>query len=176
MKKILLISGSPREGNTEYILSGIQNSLGDVSELILLRNLSYNHCRGCLACYETGECVQCDDMKKIFNKLLKADLIVIGSPLYYGNVSGLMKSFIDRTIPAYEKGLLKDKKLISIMVGGGEIETTAKFHKEAIRGFVKYNKLKLLKVFNFQGFGENDLKDDPSATKEISKIIKLIKL
>jgi multimeric flavodoxin WrbA len=111
-------------------------------------------------------------MRNVFDKLLKAELIIIGSPLYYGNVSGLTKSLIDRTIPAYENELLKGKKLISIMVGGGETKITAKFHKEAIRGFVKYNKLKLLKIFNFQGFEANDLRDDPSAMKEISKIIK----
>jgi len=174
MSKYILISGSPRKGNTDFVLSEIYNGLKGDKELILLRDISLKHCNGCLTCYRTNECVIDDKMSKIFKKLLAADVIIIGSPNYYGNVSGLLKDFIDRTIPSYETKSLKGKKLISIMVGGGETWITEKFHKEAIKGFVKYNQLDLIKTFNFKAFQANDLKQSSGSKIEIDKIIKEI--
>lgn len=175
MPKYILILGSPRKGNTDYILSEIFNKLGNGAKLVFLRDLKINFCKGCLACYETGKCVQADDMEGLFQKLLEAKLIILGSPLYYGNVSALTKNFIDRTIPAYDHELLKNKKIISIMVGGGDTATTEEFHKEVIRGFVKYNKLNLIKRFNFQGFEADDLLKEQGVEGKISEIVELIK-
>lgn len=175
MKKyILLISGSPRRGNTDFVLSRVYEKLDSKKEIVRLKDLNFKHCSGCLKCYSTGKCIFQDDMSKLFTKLFAADLIVIGSPLYYGNVSGLMKNFIDRTIPAYENGALKGKKIISIMVGGGEVSTTAGFHKEAIKGFVKYNKLNLIDTFSFQGWEKDDLKKNPESENKIDKITRKI--
>ncbi len=174
MLKYILISGSPRKGNTDYVLSNIYNSLKGDKELIFLRDIDLKRCNGCLSCYKTNECVINDEMSGIFKRLLVADVIIIGSPNYYGNVSGLMKDFIDRTIPSYETKSLKNKKLISIMVGGGETQITEKFHKEAIRGFVKYNQLDLIKTFNFKAFQANDLKQSPDSKIEIDRIIEEI--
>ena len=174
MPKYILISGSPRKGNTDFVLSNIYNNLKGDKELILLRNIDLNHCNGCLTCYETNKCVINDEMSRFFKKLLVADVIIIGSPNYYGNVSGLLKDFIDRTIPSYETKSLKNKKLISIMVGGGETQITEKFHKEAIKGFVKYNQLDLVETFNFKAFQANDLKQSPDSKVKIDKIVKEI--
>lgn len=174
MTKYLLISGSPRKGNTDFILSKIYENLNGKKELILLRNLNFSHCKGCLTCYSSGTCVIKDDMEQLFNKLLSADVIIIGSPLYYGNVSGLMKQFIDRTIPAYESKSLKSKQLVSIMVGGGKVQVTEKFHKEAIKGFIKYNELNLVDIYNFEAFEANDLKQNRQSKMQISEIARKI--
>ena len=172
--KVLAISGSPRKGNTDYILSKIYEKLDSEKELIFLRDLKLEHCTGCLSCQKTNECILDDDMKTLLEKLLAADIIIIGSPNYYGNVSGLMKDFIDRTHPCYKAESLKNKKLISIMVGGGKLQLTADFHKEAIKGFVKYNKLNLVKTFDFLGFHKNDSKEDVNIEAKISEILKEI--
>ena len=174
MPKYILISGSPRKGNTDFVLSEVYNNIKGDKELIFLRDINLKRCNGCLSCYETNECVINDEMSKIFKKLLTADMIIIGSPNYYGNVSGLLKDFIDRTIPSYETKSLKNKKLISIMVGGGEAQITEKFHKEAIKGFVKYNQLDLIKTFNFKAFEANDLKQAPDSKIETGKIVEEI--
>ena len=174
MKKILLICGSPREGNTHYILSKIHESLKIDKKIVFLNKLNFSHCKGCLSCYETGECIINDDMKNLFFDLKSCDIFLIGSPLYYGNVSGLMKQFIDRTIPAYESKSLDKKRLISIMVGGGETKTTEKFHKESIKGFVKYNGLNLIGTYNFEAFEKEDLKKNTKAITKIDEIINKI--
>ncbi len=174
MPKYLLISGSPRKGNTDFILSKIFENLHGEKELIFLRDLNINQCRGCLGCYKSGHCLQSDDMSALFQKIILSDLLIMGSPLYYGNVSGLIKKFIDRTLPAYKSALLKNKKIISIMVGGGDEAVTEKFHKEAIKGFIKYNKLNLIATYNFKAYEASDLKEDPKAVLEINKIIEKI--
>ncbi|MCC7570230.1 flavodoxin family protein [Candidatus Micrarchaeota archaeon] len=172
--KCILISGSPRKGNTEFVLSEIFKGIKGEKEFVLLKELKFNHCKGCCACYKTGECVIDDDMKLLFNKLLWADVIILGSPLYYGNVSGLTKQFIDRTIPAYESKSLKDKYLISIVVGGGKVTVTEKFHKQSIEGFIKFNLLNLIGLYNFEAFEDDDLKKDPNSKEQINNIIKNI--
>lgn len=174
MAGYLLISGSPRDGNTDFVLSKIYESLNGEKELVFLRALNFSHCKGCLACYSTGACVIKDDMEQLFSSLLSADLIIIGSPLYYGNVSGLMKQFIDRTIPAYRSRALKGKQLVSIMVGGGKVEITEKFHKEAIKGFIEYNRLNLIDTYNFEAFEADDLKQDVQSKMQISEIARKI--
>lgn len=68
------------------------------TELILLREKNVQQCTGCDACYGTGKpCHINDDFAQIAEKLLKADLIVLATPNYFENVSGMMKTFIDRT-------------------------------------------------------------------------------
>ena len=174
MARYLLISGSPRDGNTDFVLSKIYESLNGEKELVFLRDLDFSHCKGCLTCYSTGACVIKDDMEQLFSNILSVDMIIIGSPLYYGNVSGLMKQFIDRTIPAYKSKSLKGRRLVSIMVGGGKVKTTEKYHREAIKGFVKYNELNLIDTYNFEAFEAGDLKQDDQSRIQISEIVRTI--
>jgi multimeric flavodoxin WrbA len=55
-------------------------------------------------------------MQQIYPKLKEADVIIIGTPTYYWNVSGLVKTFIDRCLPLYHKRLLKNKMAASVAV------------------------------------------------------------
>ena len=57
MPKVLLISGSNRKGNTEYILTKL-NEIIDDSELILLRNKNIDNCKGCLYCHNNDRCIK----------------------------------------------------------------------------------------------------------------------
>ncbi|MCX6789437.1 MAG: flavodoxin family protein [Candidatus Gribaldobacteria bacterium] len=124
MAKFLLVSGSPRSGNTELILKKIFEALPKEKELILLRQKNINHCKGCLSCDKLKKCVQRDDMQAIYPKMQAADVLIIGSPNYFDNVSGLMKDFIDRTNPFYKTDKLKNKKAFFVVVGGGEVENS----------------------------------------------------
>ncbi|MCT4688890.1 flavodoxin family protein [Vallitalea sp.] len=53
-------------------------------------------CIGCWKCVEKEKCILKDDFEIIFNKLKDADVIIIGSPVYWGDVSSKMKTFFDR--------------------------------------------------------------------------------
>lgn len=109
--KVIGICGSPRKGNTEWML---QKLLGEVAgygvetELVRLRKEKIEGCKGCLKCEEggkerTGYCSIRDDMKEINLKLLQADAVVMGTPVYFELLSGLLKNFMDRTCPIWPK-------------------------------------------------------------------------
>lgn len=172
--KILFISGSMRKGNTEHILSKIYESIdSDLKELILLKNKNIKFCKGCLTCYKKPDCTIKDDMADILPKILNSDILILGTPNYYENVSGLMKNFMDRCHPFYEHELIKNKKVILIYVGGGGKEGTKERLDLAFYGFVKHLKLDLIESYSFEALEWNELsKNDIS--KEIATIVKKI--
>jgi len=173
-QKILFISGSPRKGNTDFVLAEIFKAVNDVDkELILLREKNIEFCRGCLACHHKPECIIKDEMSEVLRKVKTADILVIGTPNYFDNVSGLMKNFMDRTHPFYKQELVRDKKLILVYVGAGDEEGTKKYLDFAFYGFVKYLKLKLLGTYVFKSLDVGDLKAE-KISKEIKDIVKKI--
>ncbi|SMB92286.1 Multimeric flavodoxin WrbA [Thermanaeromonas toyohensis ToBE] len=100
--KILAINGSHRKGrNTARMLEAVleeARSLGAETELLELSDYNIKPCRACNHCLRAIECsIQDDDIKLITDKMLIADAIVLGSPVYFFNVTGLMKNFMDRT-------------------------------------------------------------------------------
>ncbi|MCK5212238.1 flavodoxin family protein [Candidatus Parcubacteria bacterium] len=173
-QKILFISGSPREGNTNFVLKQVHDLIdNDYKELIFLKDLNISHCKGCLSCHEKPKCIIKDDMEMLYKKMINSDIFVIGSPNYFDNVSGIMKKFMDRCHPFYKQDIIKDKKIILIFVGGGEIEGTEKYLNLSFYGFVKYLKLKLIDSYSFRALELNDIKSK-DISNDISKITEKI--
>ena len=98
--QVLIINGSPRKnGVTAAVLHRIEENLRKAGMDVLLYNLGemkMSHCTGCNYCYRTGHCCIEDDAELLSKRIEEADGIVLGSPTYASNVSGLMKDFIDR--------------------------------------------------------------------------------
>ena len=118
--KIVIINGSPRtDGLTATVLLGISNTLTehnvDVSYYDLGR-LTMTQCLGCCSCYKTGHCVIDDDAEKISREITDADGLVLGTPTYASNVSGLMKVLIDRGHFVIEQ-LLTKKYCVTVATG-----------------------------------------------------------
>lgn len=118
--KIIVINGSPRtNGMTASILHSVENELisqGIDVEYCDLVDLDISHCRGCCSCYMTGHCFVKDDAEQLSEIIRNSDGLVLGSPTYASNVSGLMKDFIDRGHFVIEQ-LLKDKCCITVATG-----------------------------------------------------------
>ena len=120
--KVVGICGSPRKGNSEWMLSKLLEEVarsGVETELILLRELAIKGCDGCLACEIGGKerkgiCHIKDDMQQIYPKLLTADGWALGTPVYFELLSGLLKNFMDRTCPIWTK--LEGKPVVGIAV------------------------------------------------------------
>lgn len=98
--EVLGIVGSYRKsGNTdilvEKVLEGVQNH-GIKTNCIFLPDYNIKDCIGCEGCKKTYQCVMKDDMQKIYPLIEKADALVIGSPTYFYNVTGIMKNFLNR--------------------------------------------------------------------------------
>lgn len=175
MLKFLLISGSPRAGNTEFILNQIFKGLkSENKELILLRNRNIKRCLGCLSCDASNQCSVQDDMQEIYEKMKGTDVFVVGSPNYFDNVSGLLKDFIDRTNPFYKTDLLKGKKLIAIVVGAGKIKNSELVSSQALKYFADCHHLNFVRSFCFQALKNNDIENNPDSLKLIAQIIEKI--
>jgi multimeric flavodoxin WrbA len=172
--KTLIISGSPRKGNTEFILNKIYKSVQDEKELILLRNKNIKHCAGCLYCDEHKKCAIQDDMQDLYSKMQKADVIVLGTPNYFDNVPGLMKDFIDRTNPFYETDKLKGKKLITIVTGGGKIKNSKRVGEQSLKYFFDAHQMRLVGGYCFQALHFDDAENDPKTSVAIDKIARKI--
>lgn len=118
---ILGIVGSARKGgNTDTVVDAILTSskeCGAQVEKIYLSDLDFKGCIGCGSCEKDMKCILKDDMQEVYSKINKADGLVLGSPTYFYNVSGLMKMFIDR-LYAYE---IFDKEYRSVWVGAHEV-------------------------------------------------------
>lgn len=104
-KKVLIISTSPRKnGNSEALadafLKGVVDG-GNTVEKISLYDKVIGFCRGCLACQKTGRCVIHDDADMIAQKMLTADVLVFATPIYYYEMSGQMKTMLDRANPLF---------------------------------------------------------------------------
>ena len=104
-KKILILSTSPRRGSNSEALAeafakGAAES-GHEVELIAMREKDLRFCRGCFACQKSGKCVIRDDMQQIVPKMEQADVLVFATPIYYYEMSGQMKTLLDRGNPLF---------------------------------------------------------------------------
>lgn len=170
MAKIIMVSGSNRKGNTDYILNRLNKYVED-SEIILLKNKNIEYCRGCLACHNVDRCVINDKINNIIDKLVESELIIFGVPNYFDNVSGLFKNFMDRLHPLYKNKQLENKKVIYIFVGGGEENGTKEELHQSIKGFSKYLSLDIIDEFSFQALNVSDAKEQNSKIEKIANII-----
>lgn len=107
---VIAINGSPRKnGNTATLLNKALEgaaSQGAKTELVNLYDLNFKGCISCFACKlkdgkSYGKCAVKDDLTPIFAKIEEADAIILGSPIYLGNVTGEMRSFIERLVFQY---------------------------------------------------------------------------
>ncbi len=170
MANILLISGSPRKGNTDFILKKIFQSLGGDKEIIFLRNKEIRHCSGCLSCHRFGKCFMNDDVAKILDKMRTAKTLIIGSPNYFDNITGLLKDFLDRTSPFYQKKVLEGKMIINVVVGGG-----SKKHSKRVGDYLNYfaesQGLINLGCYYFRALEPQELEESHSSVRAINNII-----
>ena len=100
--KIVGFNASPRkDGSTAWAVNKIlegSKECGWQTRLWHSRELNIKPCSGCIACHQSGSkgCVLPDDMQKIYDALAEADALVLGSPVYMGQMSAQAKIFTDR--------------------------------------------------------------------------------
>ncbi|WP_026895893.1 flavodoxin family protein [Clostridiisalibacter paucivorans] len=98
--KVIGICGSPREkGNTEFFIQTTLDKLnnnGVETELIRLKGKNISGCNGCYRCVEKKECVIEDDFQELFQKMMSADGILLGSPVYHSSITPKLKGLLDR--------------------------------------------------------------------------------
>ena len=105
MSKILVINTSLRTGSNsdrlaEELIRGAKEA-GHQVEQISLKKKEIHFCIGCFACQETQKCVIKDDAVEIAERVKEADTLVFSTPIYYYEMSGQMKTLLDRLNPLY---------------------------------------------------------------------------
>lgn len=98
--KVILLNGSPREeGCTYTALCEVARTLKENSvetKIVQLGKGPIRGCTACMACRKTGRCIFEDGINGLGEKVLQADGLVIGSPVYYGGIAGGLKAALDR--------------------------------------------------------------------------------
>ena len=123
--KILGLSCSPRrEGNTEILLGealqGAKNEGAEV-ELYHVSDKDIRPCDGCRTCFEMGECHIKDDMQSLYDKLLEAEGIIFGTPVYFYSMTAQAKTVMDRTFALNRPERSLANKVGGIIVVGGSL-------------------------------------------------------
>jgi multimeric flavodoxin WrbA len=101
--RALCIIGSPREnGSTAFVVDRVIDGMkaaGVETRRYCLGELEIGYCTGCRECEASRQCVLRDDMDRLLAGILESDIILLASPSYWGDVTGQMKVFIDRSLP-----------------------------------------------------------------------------
>lgn len=129
--QIVALLGSPRARKNSAAIAhrftATAAQLGAEVRTVELNRLTYRGCQGCYVCKTTHEtCVVQDDLSEVLEAVQRADLLLLASPVYYGDVSAQLKGFIDRTFcylkPDYptnpQPSRLSPKKLVFVLVQG----------------------------------------------------------
>ena len=122
---VLGIVGSPRiGGNTDIlvdeVLAGAEEA-GASTEKVVLNKLEIKPCQACDSCYKTGSCMQKDDMNELLNKMLKSDVWILGTPIYWWGPTAQFKAFLDRWYNPKHQEFKNKHVIIVIPLGGGHI-------------------------------------------------------
>jgi multimeric flavodoxin WrbA len=121
--KILGLSFSPRkDGNTVVLLNQALDGAreeGAETELYSVAGKDIQPCDGCWGCRKTGKCHIKDDMQELYDKLVEADGIIFGTPVYFYNMTGQGKTVIDRTIALNQPGRNMANKVGGVVAVAG---------------------------------------------------------
>jgi multimeric flavodoxin WrbA len=174
--KVIGVCGSPRKGNTEWMLNTLMEEVkrdGAEAETLLLRKMDVKMCRGCLACEKggkkrKGDCVIKDDMAAVYPKLIAANAIVLATPGYMEMLSGLLKNFLDRTCAVWPR--LEGKKIAGLAVAEEGIGQTVK----NLRGYAALCKMQWLGSVSTLAKNPGDAAKVPGLEKRLKRLARKI--
>lgn len=139
MKKVLILSGSPRKnGNSDILCDEFARGAADAGhevEKIHVAEKNIGYCRACYACRGTGVCVIKDDMAEVLQKMIDADVIVLASPVYFYSIDAQLKALIDRTVARWLE--VKNKEFYYIVTAADEELASANTTLACFRGYAE---------------------------------------
>jgi len=140
-KTATIILSSPRKGSNSSALAlamaaGLEEA-GVRTETVDLSGLDIKPCLGCEACQRNGgKCVQIDGMREVYPQVRDADILVLSSPIYWFNMNGLLKTFMDR---CFAVAMIGDRpfsqKTIAVTLAYGDADPYISGAVNAIRTF-----------------------------------------
>jgi len=138
MKKVLILSGSPRKGGNSDVLcdqfaKGALDA-GNEVEKIRVAEKKVAPCTGCYFCRNSGgRCALNDDMADILQKIIDCDVLVLSSPVYFYSICAQLKAVIDRTVARWTE--IAGKDLYYIATAAEDDEDTLDITLSCFHGF-----------------------------------------
>ena len=166
MKKVLILSGSPRRGGNSDVLCDefAKGALeaGHEVEKIRVAEKKIAYCTGCYACKETGVCAIKDDMAEIIPKIIAADVLVLASPVYFYSIDAQLKALIDRTVPRWLE--VKGKELYYIVTAADPSPAAADTTLACFRGYADCieGAKEMGTVLGMGAYGKGEILDKPA--------------
>lgn len=142
MKKVLIISASPRKnGNSDLLCDEFARGAaeaGHAVEKIRLAEKKVGYCMGCYACRKLKRCVQNDDANELVEKMLSADVIVLATPVYFYSMDAQLKALIDRTVSRWNDfGRFNGTHFWHIITAADTDRDMMSATLEGLRGFMR---------------------------------------
>ena len=160
--RYLILNGSPRKnGVTAQLLDRVQETLKTAheGEYVHLYDLPIKPCIGCLKCRPDKTCIlPRDGAHEVAEKIKQADLLVLGTPTYWGNMTGVMKLLFERCVPVFEyldgftiRKNLKGKKALLLIPSGAPfpfnlLASQSRGTASAVKTVLKSGGVKVLKT------------------------------
>jgi multimeric flavodoxin WrbA len=138
---IIVINGSPKPGgNTQRMLEKIAGDTGLDYEILNLFELKISPCTGCVKCARTNRCVQSDDMLPLYDKIVAADALILGSAVFFGHANAATLTFLERLFPLrHVEPQTTGKFAATVCVGGDEGEQSVKQLSYQLESYFNYN-------------------------------------
>jgi len=161
--KVLILNGSPRKsGYTARILKQIQAGiLGEHTvEWVDVYDLAIKPCVGCLRCRPNQGCALAEDDAQVMGrKMMAADALVVGTPTYWGNMSGALKNLFDRNVTTFEdfsggivpKPRQKGKKAIVVAVAAAPWPFNGSGAVNAVKKVLRGGAYRITGIINYGG-------------------------
>jgi multimeric flavodoxin WrbA len=172
--KVVTLLGSPRsQGISTTIAQRFHDTaakLGAETRCFELNRLSYKGCQGCYACKKNlDHCILNDDLTEVLTAVNESGVVVLSSPVYYGDVTAQLKGFIDRTFsylkPDYTTNpvpsRLSAKKLVFILTQGHPDEALFADIFPRFDGFLKWLGFSETHLIRACGFGPSSVDSVP---------------
>ena len=178
-RKVLVVNGAPREqGNTDALTGMFEQGAREAGHDVytaVLRELKISDCIGCCTCKREGRCNFDDDMTALRDAVVGSQVLVLSSPLYFCEVTGLMKQFLDRLYFFYHpenKHVTTGKKaLVMTPMGEKEVGFETQIIEEFYHRFLKAIGMSLLDMVFF-----TDLMEKDSFTKHHDELVRAFTL
>jgi multimeric flavodoxin WrbA len=178
--KIVAVLGSPRpKGNSALMAEAfleIARERGADTEVYLLNQMNIKGCQGCGKCKtESQTCVVEDDLKPVYEAVRGADLLVLASPVYFGDLSAQLKCFWDRTYafanPDFTSRLTPGKKSVLLLAQGAPAEEMFNDIHPRYERWLKmfgFGDNFVVRAVGVQGAGE--VKDKPEVLRQVQEL------
>ena len=167
MKKVLILSGSPRKGGNsdmlcdEFMKGAIAS--GNQVEKIRVSEKKIDFCRGCYYCQKSGGiCAKKDDMSDILQKMIDADVLVLASPVYFYSIDAQLKALIDRTVARWTE--VNNKEFYYIVTCADEEKESQDRTIECFRGYADFVEGAVEKgiIYGTGVYEKGEIKNSPS--------------